>query len=68
MEVEHRVKVEPGKYRHWKGGIYDVMYVESSTSNMLPTVVYIDGKYIYRRILSEWFDKIGFDYRFVRVD
>lgn len=49
-------EVKLGFYRHFKGGIYEVIGVASNTDSVTPMVVYkdIQEKKLWVRALSSW--------------
>jgi len=48
--------VEKGLYRHFKGGIYEVLFIAINTENSKHVVVYEKNSIKYTRPLSEWCD------------
>ena len=58
-----------GKYRHYKGGLYEVITMATHSETEEPLVIYKSLLFgsIYARPLSIWFDKIKFDTRFTLI-
>lgn len=53
--------VKPGKYKHYKGGTYVVLFTATDSETGKPVVVYMNelhGSY-YTRTLDEFTSKVG---------
>ena len=59
--------IDIGIYKHYKGGYYTVLFMAIDTTDGKDVVVYTDEVNMYTRPASEWFDKIGDTYRFIKV-
>lgn len=61
-ELENLSKLAPGHYRHYKGGIYEVIGVGKHTENREELVAYIDEDNVYHfRPLEMWFEDVVVD-------
>jgi hypothetical protein len=52
--------VKPGKYKHYKGGIYRVLFTAVNSETNQPTVVYMNemhGTY-YTRLLKDFTSRV----------
>ena len=67
-------KAEVGRYRHYKGGIYDVLYVGTNSETLEREVVYkqADGDGVWVRPEQMWNDYVrgesGYVKRFTKID
>lgn len=62
--------VKPGRYRHYKGGTYVVLFTAKSADNDQPYVVYMNevhGTY-YVRSLADFQSKVGGLARFILLE
>ena len=60
-ENEYVIYPEVGrKYRHYKGGLYEVITMATQTETQEPLVIYRSILFgsIYARPLSMWFDRV----------
>lgn len=58
-------------YRHYKGGLYRVLYLAKHTETMEELVVYVnanDESLVWARPLSMWNDRVGDTVRFLKVE
>jgi len=62
MKKDYILYPEPGqKYRHYKGGLYEVISMATHSETSEPLVVYKSVLFgsVYARPLSMWFEKIS---------
>ena len=52
--------IKPGRYRHYKGGIYKVLFTALDSATNSPVVVYLNELHgtLYTRPLSEFISNI----------
>ena len=60
--------IEQGFYKHYKGGVVEVLSVAIDTKTDKDVVVYIKDGEFYTKPVDEWFDLKGESYRFIKIN